>query len=74
MVDSKWCPQHGYPKPCDKCGMPLTQQKEIYRAGQRDVVEWVEIVPPGNKLPEGNMKHYIISEEQWQAFKEERGL
>ena len=42
--DVKWCPQHGYPLPCDKCGMPLTQpqQKEIYKAGINEVVEWVE--------------------------------
>ena len=31
----RWCPQHGYPLPCHKCGMPLSQtdQKEIYDAG-----------------------------------------
>ncbi len=23
--DVKWCPQHGYPLPCDKCGMSLTK-------------------------------------------------
>ena len=35
--DTKWCPQHGYPLPCDKCGMPLspTQQKDIYEAGRK---------------------------------------
>ena len=33
--DIKWCPQHGYPLPCYKCGMPLSgvDQKEIYKAG-----------------------------------------
>jgi len=34
--DIKWCPQHGYPLPCTKCGMPLSQlqQKEIsFKAG-----------------------------------------
>ena len=32
--DAKWCPQHGYPLPCNKCGMPLTQlqQEEIFKA------------------------------------------
>ena len=45
--DIKWCPQHGYPLPCDKCGMPLSrpQQKEIYESGKqvgrREVVEWI---------------------------------
>lgn len=42
--DIKWCPQHGYPLPCYKCGMPLTQiqQKEVYQAGIKEVVEWVQ--------------------------------
>ena len=42
--DIKWCPQHGYPLPCNKCGMPLTQlqQEEIFEAGIREVVEWIE--------------------------------
>lgn len=36
--DIKWCPQHGYPLPCHKCGMPLSQpqQREIYKAGIRE--------------------------------------
>ncbi len=44
MEDIKWCPQHGYPLPCHKCGMPLSkiQQKDIYQAGIREVVEWIE--------------------------------
>ena len=29
MEDSKWCPQHGYPLPCDKCGMPSKTLKEL---------------------------------------------
>ena len=35
--DIKWCPEHGYPLPCEKCGFPLSQpgQKEIYDAGFR---------------------------------------
>ena len=39
----KWCPQHGYPLPCAKCGMPLTQpqQKEIYEEGMWKVVDWI---------------------------------
>ena len=34
--DIKWCPQHGYPLPCDKCGMPLSklQQGDIYERGK----------------------------------------
>jgi len=35
--DIKWCPQHGYPLPCYKCGMPLSepQQGEIYELGRK---------------------------------------
>ncbi len=35
--DIKWCPQHGYPLPCHKCGMPLSQesQKEIFESGKK---------------------------------------
>ena len=42
--DIKWCPQHGYPLPCNKCRMPLSRQdqKEIYQAGIRKVVEWID--------------------------------
>ena len=29
MEDIKWCPQHGYPLPCDKCGMPSKTLKEL---------------------------------------------
>ena len=40
--DTKWCPQHGYPLPCDKCGMPLTQlqQDEIHKAGYEEAVRF----------------------------------
>ena len=40
--DIKWCPQHGYPLPCYKCGMPLTspQQKEIFKAGYEEAVRF----------------------------------
>ncbi len=34
--ETKWCPQHGYPLPCDKCGLGLRE------LGRRDVVEWVK--------------------------------
>lgn len=56
--DIKWCPQHGYPLPCNKCGMPLPQytkqeengvkkdwkdtQMEMYKAGIKEVVEWID--------------------------------
>ena len=45
-----------------------------YKQGIRTVVEWIESVKPITKLPEGNMKHYAISIEQWQAFLKEQGV
>ena len=68
--DIKWCPQHGYPLPCDKCGMPLTklQQKEIYKAGMRGVVEWIN---SHCDLEHCNPEDVV---KEWQAFCKERGL
>lgn len=41
--DIKWCPQHGYPLPCAKCGMPISkeQRNDIYKAGIKEVVYWL---------------------------------
>ncbi len=36
--DSKWCPQHGYPLPCDKCG--LGQYEAGKQTGRNESVEW----------------------------------
>ncbi len=35
----KYCPQHGYPLPCDKCG--LGQYELGKQAGIKEVVEWL---------------------------------
>jgi len=36
---TKWCPQHGYPLPCAKCGLG---EKEIgIQIGRKEVVAWV---------------------------------
>ena len=36
MEDIKWCPQHGYPLPCAKCGMPsIESQREIFEKGRQ---------------------------------------
>ena len=71
----KWCPQHGYPLPCYKCGMPLSQtsQKEIYelgeKAGIREVVEWIKA--------SGDTSLYSQNGEytdEWQAKLKEWGI
>ncbi len=50
-------------------------QAEIsFNAGIREVVNWIEIVPPVTELSEGNMKHYVISIEQWQNKLKEWGI
>jgi len=38
--DIQWCPQHGYPLPCDKCG--LGQYELGKKAGMKEVVEWAD--------------------------------
>ena len=53
----------------------ISEQAEIsFKAGIKEVVDWVQLVPPETKLPEGNMPHYVISIEQWQAKLKEWGL
>lgn len=66
--DTKWCPQHGYPLPCDKCG--LGQYELGFKAGIKEVVEWLE-----------NESHFGIpktlteqSQKDWQAKQKEWGL
>jgi len=42
IIDGKeleYCPQHGYPLPCDKCG--LGQFELGKQAGIKEVVEWI---------------------------------
>ena len=72
--DIKWCPQHGYPLPCAKCGMPLTQvaQKEIFekgkQAGIKEAVEW--LYKETGECPLYNDGSFIIAKmrpSQWQA-------
>lgn len=40
----KWCPQHGYPLPCAKCGLGLEElgYEKGKKAGMKKVVEWIE--------------------------------
>lgn len=53
--DIKWCPQHGYSLPCNKCGLGLFEAgynkalaqlagmaEECKQQGRREVVEWVK--------------------------------
>jgi len=67
--DIKWCPQHGYPLPCYKCGLPLssTDQKEIYKAGQKNVMGWVEKENPSYPYSET----LVIKLHKWEAKKKE---
>lgn len=72
--DVKWCPQHGYPLPCYKCGMPLTQpqQKEIYELGKKAGIKYTlsRAVSEGF-LSVVNGKHGIhIPDELYEELKE----
>lgn len=54
--DKDFCPQHGYPLPCAKCGMGE------YERGLREVVEWV------NKHLPKTLANYVGFWHLWQAF------
>lgn len=72
--DIKWCLPHGYPLPCYKCGMPLTemQQKEIYKAGMQKVADFIK--EHSNNEGYKGLFYYCIDLEPWQAFLKENGL
>ncbi len=78
--DIKWCPQHGYPLPCHKCGMPLSQtsQKEIYQAGIREVVERIDntglIEHTNSPLHETGATILDCPACCWYAYKKEWGV
>lgn len=79
--DAKWCPQHGYPLPCDKCGMPLAQPLfselllKLTKQGRKEVVDWVETQRvAGLTLIQGIGEGIPISEKEWQAKLKEWGL
>ena len=63
----KWCPQHGYPLPCNKCG--LGQYEAGKQAGIKEVVDW---------LKEHNSFAHIaivfVPTSEWQAKLKEWGL
>lgn len=71
--DVKWCPQHGYPLPCFKCGLPLSpaQQLDVYRAGVQDVVDWVEAT---SRPMNTNMRGISLSRSEWNALLESKGI
>jgi len=90
MEDIKWCPQHGYPLPCDKCGMPLCKegQREIYqegfKAGQESEREFILQNTDRDKRArlEGirkvvewvNLKFKVDNDLEWQSQVKEWGL
>ena len=65
----------GYRTPWSITGHTAKAQAELsFKAGIREVVDWIESVRPVRKLPEGNMEHYAVSMEQWQAKLKEWGI
>ena len=63
--DIKWCPQHGYPLPCDKCG--LGQFELGKQAGIKEVVEWIrkhQLVQPDNNSITQFYPFYQIEERE----------
>ncbi len=39
-LKADWCPQHGYPLPCAKCG--LGEFERGIQVGRKEVVDWIE--------------------------------
>ena len=79
--DIKWCPQHGYPLPCNKCGRPLshTQQKDVYESGRqagiKEVVEWIKEHQIGNEFSAISVPKftYLTKLKEWGIIKAESG-
>jgi hypothetical protein len=43
--ENKWCPQHGYPLPCNKCGGAIDYLQGVIdgkKLGRKEVVDWLE--------------------------------
>ena len=57
--DTKWCPQHGYPLPCAKCGLGLYEAGT--QAGIKEVVGWIE----EKSTNQSNGKLYVFVGEDW---------
>ena len=73
MEAKEWCPQHGYPIPCDKCG--LGEYERGLQQGRKEVVDWVErnsvTAPLSKDYP---IELVQISDKLWQDFKKEMVL
>ena len=64
VKDSEWCPQHGYPLPCDKCG--LGQYELGKQAGIKEVVEWGLETCPHDLFGEGTHHFKRVCDLCWQ--------
>jgi len=69
MEGKKWCTIHGYPLPCNKCG--LGEYERGLEDGKKKVVDWIN-----NHLHESPACSYkwCFGDRVWQVFKKENGL
>jgi len=67
--DIKWCPQHGYPLPCNKCGMPLSQlqQEEIYKLGKQEGINEVVEFVKKNFWKENHREQWQAKLKEWET-------
>lgn len=65
--DIKWCPSHGYPLPCCKCGSELspTQQKEIFEAGKEQGLK-------DQSTPRTDREHKLVDKEFAKLYRKSR--
>ncbi len=74
MSREGWCPQHGNPTPCYKCGYEEENWHSVgykvgYQAGLEEVVWWVT-----QWIKDNNIKTDFGTALEWQAQLEEWGI
>jgi len=74
MTVKIWCPQHGYPLPCDKCGLGLFEAGR--KEGIDEVVKWVEKHCKGYHIGNrgGQYGHFAWYKSEWQSFLKSLGI
>ncbi len=67
----EYCPQHGYPLPCDKCGLGQYELGEL--AGIKKVVDFIRYLPDVRVHYPTCQSENIAFNPEWQTFLKENG-
>lgn len=74
----EWCPQHGYPLPCPKCGGG--EYEYGLRVGRKEVIEWIEnhktehFIDPFLHTPRCERWMSAVNSDDWKAKLKEWGI